>query len=162
MYKKSLLAYWADKGHNATIIPAKMESHFGSSVPFYSWAPKCLRALERGEDIFEPCRRSDRPQNPLTGLRVLEFLNSTPFASIRQIATVTKVQRSAVSDHLKGWGYTVRYLKCVPHHLTPAMMEQQIELSRELLVALRSANYCGWIHFLTGDKSCFWLTINHE
>jgi hypothetical protein len=36
MGEKSLLMYWADKGHNATVISAKMETHFGSSAPSYS------------------------------------------------------------------------------------------------------------------------------
>jgi hypothetical protein len=58
-------------------------------------------SVEGGEDIFEPCECSGRPQDPLSGLRFLEFLNSTPFASIRQIARATKVPRLTVFDHLK-------------------------------------------------------------
>jgi DNA-binding transcriptional ArsR family regulator len=95
--------YWADKGHNPMIISTKMESYFRSSGPSYSWVPKWLRALKRSENIFEPRRRSGMPQDPLTGLKVLEFLNSTPFASICQIATATKMSRSAVLlDYSKG------------------------------------------------------------
>jgi hypothetical protein len=41
-------------------------------------------------------------------------------------------------------------------------MEQQVELSRELLVTLRSAKRHGWTHLLTGDESWFWLTIKYE
>jgi hypothetical protein len=91
MHERSLFISWADKSHNATIISAKMESYFGSSTSSYYWVTKWLWALTRGENIFEPCERSGRPQDPLTDLRVLEFLNSTPFASIRQITTVTKI-----------------------------------------------------------------------
>jgi hypothetical protein len=47
------------------------------------------KMVASAEDIFEPCERSGRPQGPLAGLRVLEFLNSTTFVSIRQIATAT-------------------------------------------------------------------------
>jgi hypothetical protein len=42
------------------------------------------------------------------------------------------------------------------------MMEQRVKLSRELLVTLRSAKHPSWTHFLTGDKSWFWPTIDHE
>jgi hypothetical protein len=42
------------------------------------------------------------------------------------------------------------------------MMEQRVELFRELLVMLKSAKHRGWIHFLTGGESCFWLTIDYE
>jgi hypothetical protein len=83
MREKNLLMYWADKNHNAIIICGKMESYFGSSDPSYSWVLEWLRALKRGGDIFEPCERSGMPQDPLTGLTVL---NSTPLASIRQTA----------------------------------------------------------------------------
>jgi hypothetical protein len=41
-------------------------------------------------------------------------------------------------------------------------MEQRVELSRELLVMLRSAKYCRWTHFLPDDESWFWLTIDYE
>jgi hypothetical protein len=58
-----------------------MESDFGSSAPSSSWVTKWLRVLKRGEDIFKPCGHSNRPQDPLTGVSVLEFLSSTPFAS---------------------------------------------------------------------------------
>jgi hypothetical protein len=102
MHEKSLLMYWADKGHNATIISAKKESYFGSSAPSYSWVTKWLLALKRGEDISESCEPSGRPQDPLTGLRVLEFLNSTRFANIPQIATATKTRGSTVFARLKG------------------------------------------------------------
>jgi hypothetical protein len=96
MREKSLLMHWADKGNNVMVISAKMKSYFGSSAPSSSWVTKWLQGLERGKDIFEPCQPSARPQDPLTGLRVLEFLNSAPFASIRQIATATKMPRSTV------------------------------------------------------------------
>jgi hypothetical protein len=41
-------------------------------------------------------------------------------------------------------------------------MEQRVELSRELLVTLRSAKRRGWTHFLRGDESSFWRTIDYE
>jgi hypothetical protein len=58
--EKSLLMDWADKGHNATIISAKMETYFGSSTPSYSWHTKWLHESKGGKDIFEPRERSDR------------------------------------------------------------------------------------------------------
>jgi hypothetical protein len=79
-----------------------MEIDFGSSAPSHSWVTKGLRALKRGENIVEVCRRSDRPQDPLTGLKIFEFLNSTPFASMRQITTTPKIPRSTVLCYLKG------------------------------------------------------------
>jgi hypothetical protein len=160
--KKNLLMYWAGKGHNVAIISAKMESYFGPSAPSQFWVTQWLRELKRGEDVFEPYEHSGRPQDPLTGLRILEFLNSTPFVSIHQIASATKIPRSTVSDRSKGWGYVVRHLKWVFHRLTTAMMEQRVELSQELLVTLRPAKCRGWAHFLTGDESWFWLTIDDE
>jgi hypothetical protein len=159
---KSLLVYWASKGHNATVIFAKMGGYFGGSAPSYPWVTKWLRALTRGEDIFEPNERSGRPEDPVIGMKVINFLDLNPFASVRQIATATKIARSTVFDHVKGWGYTIKHLKWIPHDLTAAMMEQRVELSRKLLLTLRSAGHRGWTQFLTGDESWFWLTIDHE
>jgi hypothetical protein len=102
------------------------------------------------------------PHNPLTDVRVLEFLNSTVFATIRQIAAATTIPRSTVLDHLQGWSYTVRHLKSAPRHLPTAMMEQRVELSRELLITLMSVKHRGWTHFLTGYESWFWLTIDSK
>jgi hypothetical protein len=152
MHEKSLLIYWAGKGHNARTISAKKESGFGSPALTYSWVTEWLRALKIREHMSEPCEHSGRPQAPSTGLRVLLFLNSTPFASIRQIATDTKIPHPTVLDHLIGWGYTVQHLKWVLHHPIAAVMEQQVELFRELLVALRSAKNSGWTQFITVDK----------
>jgi hypothetical protein len=41
-------------------------------------------------------------------------------------------------------------------------MKQMVELSRELLVTLRSAKHRGCTHFLTGDELWFWVTIDYE
>jgi hypothetical protein len=102
------------------------------------------------------------PEDPLTGMKVINFLNLNPFARVRQIAAATKIPRTTVFDHLKGWGSTIRHLKWVPHHLTAAMMEQRVELSQKLLLTVRSVRHRGWTHVLTGDESWFWLTIDHE
>jgi hypothetical protein len=110
---------------------------------------------------FRTVRAFGRAQDPLTGLRVIDFFNVTPFASIRYIAAPTKIAQSTVLNHLKGWSYTVWYLMWVSHQITTAIMEQQIELSRELCVRLGSAKHCGWTHFLTGYESWFWLTIDY-
>jgi hypothetical protein len=67
-----------------------------------------------------------------------------------------------VIDILKRWVYTVRYLKWVLHHLSTAMMEQRVKLSRKLLVSLKSVKHRGWTYFLTEDESWFWMTTDYE
>jgi hypothetical protein len=99
LQEKSLLVCWAGKSHNATIIMAKMEGYFGTSVPSYRWRTKWLRAHMTGEDTLEPNKCSGGPEVPLTGLKVVDFLNSNLFASVRQIATATKILWSNVFDH---------------------------------------------------------------
>jgi hypothetical protein len=102
--EKNLLGYWADKGHNATIIFMKMEDSFGPSVLSSSGVTKWLRVLRRGEDIFEQCECSGRPEDPLMVLKVVDFLNLNPFASVHQIAPPVKTPRSTAFDHLNGSG----------------------------------------------------------
>jgi hypothetical protein len=93
---KSLLVYWASKGHNAIVIFAKMEGSFGVSAPSDPWVTKWLRALTRGEDIFEPSEPSGRPEDPVIGMKFINFLDLNPFASVRQIATATKIALDCV------------------------------------------------------------------
>jgi hypothetical protein len=57
-HEKNLLGYWAGKGHNAIIILVKREGSFDASAPAYFWVTKLLWGLRRGEDIFEPNKRS--------------------------------------------------------------------------------------------------------
>jgi hypothetical protein len=49
--QQSLLAFWARMDHDATLIFAKMEKYFRSSLPSYSWVRNWLRVLTRGEGI---------------------------------------------------------------------------------------------------------------
>jgi hypothetical protein len=96
---KSLLVHWADKGHSANTILAKMEGRVGASAPSYLWVTQWLRGLRRGEDISEPNERLGRPKNPLADLKVVDLLNSKPFTSVRQTATTTKMPRSTVFNY---------------------------------------------------------------
>jgi hypothetical protein len=107
LQERSRLMYWAGKGHIAIILLAKMENYFGTSGPSYPWVMKWLWALKRREDIVKPWQRPGRPEDPLTGLKVVDFLNSNPFAAMRQIATSTSIPWSTVFDHLRGWNYAV-------------------------------------------------------
>jgi hypothetical protein len=78
LQERSLIVYWAGKGHNATIILAKMKDDFGASAPSHPWVTKWPRAVRRGNNISEPNEHSDRPEDLLKGLKVVDFLNSNP------------------------------------------------------------------------------------
>jgi hypothetical protein len=91
----SLLLDRADNGDNAAIICAKMESDFRRSASSYSWVAKWSRGLRRSDDIFQRSERSGRPEDQFTSLRVVNSLNWSPFPSLPQIPTATKIPRSA-------------------------------------------------------------------
>jgi hypothetical protein len=105
--EKSLLVSWASKGHNAIVILAKRDDHFGALASSYPLVTRWVLAPRRDEDIFEPNERLDRSEDPLTGLELVDFLDSNLFASVEQIAAITKVPRSTVFNHSQWWNYTV-------------------------------------------------------
>jgi hypothetical protein len=107
-----------------------MEGYLGASAPSYPWVTKWLRGLGRGENIFELNELLGRPDDPLTSLKVIKFLNSNLVASVRRIITATKIPRSTVFNHLMVRGYTIRDSKWILHDLTAAIMEQQIQPSK--------------------------------
>jgi hypothetical protein len=80
--------------------------HF-SSLLFLGY--KVASGAEERRAYFEPNKRSGRPEDPLTGLKFVDILDSNRFTSVGQITTATKLSRSTVLDPLNPWGYTVRH-----------------------------------------------------
>jgi hypothetical protein len=153
MREKSLLRYWVDKGHSATIVSARMENYFGSSVPSCSWVTKGLRAPKRGEDTVEACERSGRPPWSIEWPESARIPQSGPVREHppnwhSHQGTAFSCIRSFERMELRSGAFKVD-----SPSLTTAMIEQRVAWSRELLVTFRSAKQCGWTHLLTGNES---------
>jgi hypothetical protein len=99
--EKSLFVYWGRKSRNATTVFVKMEGGVDPSAP--AWVTKWLRALMRGENICEPSECSVKPEDPLTGLKVVKFHNLNLFSNVSRLVTPTQISRSTGLDDFKGW-----------------------------------------------------------
>jgi hypothetical protein len=101
-------------------------------------------AERRGYFGTKPALRQARKS--IDGPKIVDFLNSSPSASVRQITITITVPRPTVFDYFRRWNYRIRHVKWAPHDFTAAMMEQRVELSKKLLVTMRTAKHCDWTH----------------
>jgi hypothetical protein len=106
-----LLMYWVGKGQNAALVSPKMEDCFSVSVTLFSQGYEMASGAQERRRHSEQNEYSGRSEDPLTSLKVVDFLNSNTFAIVCQIATASKIPQSTIFDRLRGWRHTIRYLK---------------------------------------------------
>jgi hypothetical protein len=68
----------------------RWKTTIGASPASHPWVTKSLRALRRGEDMFELNELSGKPRDPLRGRKVVDSLNLNPPASVRDMDTTTR------------------------------------------------------------------------
>jgi hypothetical protein len=73
LHEESQLVYWTRTARNAAVILAKMESNFGPSTFSHFSVTTWPRAPRRGKDVFELTERSGKPEDLLTGLKVVSI-----------------------------------------------------------------------------------------
>jgi hypothetical protein len=83
LHEESQLVYWTRTARNAAVILAKMESDFGLSTFSYLWVTTWLRALRRCKDVSELTERSGKPEDLLTGVKVVSIFNLNLFVCQR-------------------------------------------------------------------------------
>jgi hypothetical protein len=138
----------ARKSHNTATIYAEIEGHFGSSASLCPWVTELFQDLGRGYGIFEPSERSDNPEDPLRHLKIINFSNLNPLASVPQIALVTKNLCSIVFDHSKGLGLHRVTFEAFLYHHTLAMIGSESS-DPKAMIRVKSAKRRGWTHSLT-------------
>jgi hypothetical protein len=88
-------------------------------------------------------------------------LDHSPFECAPSIADILQVSRSTVLKHLHDdIGFRCFYLHWVPHLLTPELKEQRRRYVREIIPVLQAATKDGWHHFVTENKSWFFLSYS--
>jgi hypothetical protein len=94
---------------------------------------------------------------------ILQALLKTPFASVQELATSMCILITTIWRRLTGsFGFAVKHLQRVPHSLTEAQRQIQIDRSIELLRSLESAQANEWQSLMTLDESWFYLSTSHE
>jgi hypothetical protein len=85
---------------------------------------------------------------------ILLAFSEKPFASVRQLARRTHLHPSTVYDHLTHkLGFTVRYLRWIPHGLSEADRHTRAQLSFELFEMLQHQKDNMWHDTVTLDES---------
>jgi hypothetical protein len=92
-------------------------------------------ATSNPEVIFaEPIREHDNYSQT-----ILLAFDEQPFASVRQLARLTHLPRTALHRRLPQLlGFSVRHLSWVPHRLSDAQKSNRVDLSRALRSVLRT------------------------
>jgi hypothetical protein len=56
----------------------------------------------------------------------------------------------------------MKHLKWATHMLTAEHKKQCVQFSKGLLKTIAAEHRESWSHFTTGDKNCFYLSIDYE
>jgi hypothetical protein len=129
--------YLSRKGFSAHAIHEELVQILGLDAVAYSTVTSHLRASRWTAQTEE--RHSD-PSPDIVDNAVLEALDQTPFASVRELAKATCIPRTTVWRRLKAsLGFVVKHLDWVPHSLTDARRQIRIDRSRKSFKLLESA-----------------------
>jgi transposase len=127
--------------------------HFGDGAPGYSTVTKWLRRLVCGDDILEPVERKGKESNGLVDFKILIALTAFPFHSVRTLASLRKIPRSTIYDHVQRGNFPVQHLRWVPHTLDDSTKQARLEMAGTMLKMIAEARHQSWRYFLTGDES---------
>jgi hypothetical protein len=159
---KNFVVYWHDKGYSAKIMHQKLQARPVLTCPAYSSITNWIRAIDRREDIAMRQSGSSRLPDDRIDDAITEELEISPFHSVRSLASAIKRPRVRVWCHLHSMSFVIKYLRLVPHMLSPVQQNKRFECLIDLKRTLKLAKHRGWRYFLTGNKSLFYLTIDHE
>jgi hypothetical protein len=70
-----------------------------------------------GDDILAPAERKGKESDGLLDFNNLIAATALQFHSFRTLASLPKIPRSTIYDHLQRGNFTVKYLSWVPHTL---------------------------------------------
>jgi hypothetical protein len=118
MDQRTICLYLSRKGFSAYAIHEELVQLIGSDAITYSTVTYHLRASRWTAQTEE--RHSDPPLDVVDNT-ILEALDQTPFASLRELAKAACIPCTIVWRRLtKSLGFVVKHLHWVPHSLTDA------------------------------------------
>jgi hypothetical protein len=94
--------------------------------------------------------------------KILIALPAFPFHSVRTVASLLKIPRSTIDDHLQRGNFTVKPLKCVPHTIDDCTQQARVKMANSMLKMIAEARHQNWRYFLTGDESQFFDSTDYE
>jgi hypothetical protein len=117
-----------------------------------------MREIQRGREGFHDEHRIERPPLDHIDAKILAMLDKAPFESARSMPHVLGVDDATVLHHLQAkLGLKSHYLRWVSHLLTDELRAKQKEFASLMIPYIVAAKRDGWRHFVTGDKTWFFL-----
>jgi hypothetical protein len=150
--EKSLVICWHSEEYDANAIHRKLVAHFEDGAPRYSTVTKWLRRLVCGDDILESVERKGKESDSLVDFKILRALAAFPFHSVRTLASLLKIPRQTIYDHLQSGNFTVKYLRWVLHTLDDCTKQACVEMANSIMNMIDEARRQSSRYFVTGDE----------
>jgi hypothetical protein len=116
MDQRTICLYLSRKGFSPHAIHEELVHLLGLDVIAYSTVTYHLRASRCTAQAEE---RHSEPPPDVVDHAILEALDQTPFASVRELAKATCIPHTTVWRRLtESLGFVVKHLHWVPHSLT--------------------------------------------
>jgi hypothetical protein len=163
MDQQSIVMYLGLKGlnaveiHNGLVATLKGEAKSDSTVTDYLRKPSISspKTHQPSESPASILNESDEA--------ILLALSEERFRSVRQLARRTHLHRSRVYDcQTHKLGFTIRYLRWVPHLLSEADKHTRAKLSFKFLEMLQHQKDRVWHHNVVLDESWFCFATGHK
>jgi hypothetical protein len=106
---------------------------------------------------------AERERRGLIDKAILLAVAEESFSSFRRIASKTLTSRTAVYPHLVGsLGMTVKYLRWVPHRLSPQQNGSRVQEAQTFPAVLKSTKVRSWHDITTLDWPFFYVYTDFE
>lgn len=129
---KSIVLYLTKKGLNNGEIHRELVKTLKFSAPAYSTVCKYARSSSWTQQEVKEDPEKKYMEQIITEA-ILSALDKQPFASVCEIAKLTRISKTTVHRFLTDvMHFKNKALKWVPHELTPAMQKNRVKLGIEL------------------------------
>jgi hypothetical protein len=162
MTQRPIVAYLSLKGISAHQIHDEIIGTLGPDAMSYSSVTRYLR-----EARFPPLKPEPHPADVQRDLNnsdhvILAALEDSPFASVRQLSRLTRLNSMTVHRRLtQPLGFVAPHLRWVPHALSDAQKGERVNMSRRLLRMLEVQRDRAWHGIATLDESWFCLSTDY-
>jgi hypothetical protein len=93
---------------------------------------------------------------------MLIVLTAFPFQSVRTLASVLKIPRSTIHDHLQRGNIHVKHLRWVSHKLDDWTKQTRVEMANSMVKMMAGARHRSWRYFLTVHELSFFISTDYE
>jgi hypothetical protein len=141
MKERSLVIFWHSKDYDANAICRQLVTHFGGGAPGYSTVTKWVRRLVCGDDTLEPVERNGKESDGLVHFKIVRAFTAFPFRSVRRLASLLKIPRSTIDNHLQRENFTVKHLRWVSQTLDDCTKQARVEMANSMLKMIAEARH---------------------